>query len=204
MDANWGELFDFFADRNREPDNYAGSGLIPERFQYEDTTPFAREHANKSGIYDSEFIREVTRAALNQGVTPIRALGTYMKESNFGKFGPRNGENVWLNPGQSSRANAANVNERMNMQGWTEGPKMPGYFPALRKELIFDTMRQMREADTKYGKDTDRSIRQYNYNAPSDVVKTKEFALDLMRNEIIKKILQEETEMAPYRWEYPD
>ena len=73
-----------------------------------------------------------------------------------------------------------------------------------REELIFDTIRQMREADARYGKDTDRSIREYNYNSKTDVPYTKGYMSDLLRNEVIKKVLQEENEAAPYRWEYPE
>ena len=187
---------DFLLGGKVDAKNYEGSPLLPEKFKYEDTTPFARERANKTGMYDTAFVREVARAALNQGVNPVRALGTYMKETNLGTKGDLN------NPGQSHKVHAPKVNARLVMQGIGNLP--PGEQKALtRKELIFDTMRQMREADTEYGKDTNESIRQYNRKSKTDVDYTKGYMNDLMRNEVIKKVLQEEQEAAPYRWDMP-
>ena len=179
-----------------EAQNYQPSGMLPESFSYTDTTPFARERANKSGMYDTDFVREVSRAALNQDVNPIRALGTYMKETNLGAKGDR------LNPGQSHSVHAPVVNKRLIMQG-IENLKPEEQKALTRKELIFDTIRQMREADAKYGRDTNESIRRYNRRAKTDVDYTKGYMDDLMRNEVIKKVLQEEQEAAPYRWDMP-
>lgn len=181
----------------QEPLNYEASGMLPESFKYEDTTPFATERANKSGMYSTDFARELTRAALNQGVNPVRALGTYMKETNLGTRGD------FLNPGQSHKVHAPKVNARLDMRGIANLPEKERN-AMTREELIFDTIRQMREADASYGKDTDRSIKAYNSRAKTDVPYTKGYMSDLLRNEAIKRVLQDEQEAAPYRWEYPE
>lgn len=53
--------------------------------KFVDTTPHARERANKSGTYEPQLIMEIASRAKEAGVDPYKALAIAMQETNLGK-----------------------------------------------------------------------------------------------------------------------
>jgi hypothetical protein len=201
-----------------------GVKKVPGFVQYKDTTPFARERANKSGEYDEDMIVDLTARAVKQGVDPWIVLGTAMKETNLGKadpynpmqvsyiHGPRVSKKVLAHP-EFLRAHAEyddlwgqskETGTLAKIKNWWNNvpERLSAADERLRQaEHIANTDAQkdigieiIKESQAKRG-----GLRHYNWGAPSDVKKTMAYSKDLRKNPRIKEIVDR---IAQPNWGY--
>lgn len=188
---------------------------MPGFVEYKDTTPFARERANKSDNYDEDTIVDLTMRAVKQGVDPWIVLGTAMKESNLGKknpydpmqvshiHGPRISKKVTAHPAWLS-AHAAyddlvgqskQTGPLARIRNWVTD--VPGRMKAAEENLGQAEHMANSEASKDVGIEIIKEslakpagLRHYNWGAPSDVMKTKAYAKDLRKNSRMREIVE--------------
>jgi hypothetical protein len=197
---------------------------VPGLVQYRDTTPFARERANKSGEYDEDMIVDLTARAVKQGVDPWIVLGTAMKETNLGKADP-------YNPMQVSYLHGPRVSKKVIAHPEFLGAhaeyddllgrsKQTGVIAKLRNYLedvpgkLSAAEARLQQAEHVANTDAQKDIgieiikesqgkrgglRHYNWGAPSDVKKTHAYAKDLRKNPRIREIVER---IAQPNWGY--
>lgn len=197
---------------------------MPRLVSYKDTTPFARERANKTGEYDEDMIVDLTARSVKQGVDPWIVLGTAMKESNLGNanpydpmqvshiHGPRISKKVMAHPEwltahaklDDLHRQSGETGTLARLRNWVTD--VPGRLKAAEERMSQAEHIANSEASRDVGIEIIKEslakpagLRHYNWGAPSDVMKTKAYAKDLRKNPRMREIVER---IAQPNWGY--